>query len=154
MKRAAIALFALSCVAGSAFAQQPELESGTWITIYMNDFKGLSFGSLTKNEVCVSKAEEKVAEFASFGLKVTPRVHMKDIAVFNVSGKDDFLVYCNQNGVLLVDILVAGQTSAAMAKNEAIGTETRTGDAPRGVTKTETDKETGKTTTTTTTPTQ
>lgn len=155
MKRAVAALALLASMTGSALSQQSSLAAGTWITLYMNDFKGVNFGSLSKNEVCVSGAREKVTEFQAQGMTVSSRVLMSEIAVFEATnGAENFMIYCNQNGVLLVDMRLAGPSSEAMARREGVGTETRIGDSQEGVTKVETDKDTGQTTTTTETPTK
>lgn len=157
MRSLVVALAAITIMSGIAHSEDQSmqaLEPGNWITIYMNDFKDINFNGVSKNEVCVSGALEKAEEFRGKGLAVSHRLLMAEMVVLQAKGNEgEFLIYCNQNGALLVNMLIAGPESQAMAKGEAVGTETRRGPALQGTTRTETEKDTGKTTTTTETPT-
>lgn len=126
---------------------------GTWITIYINDFVGMKYaGGVTKNAACVSEAKKKSNEFMEKGMTVRIRLLMNEMAAFDVSGPDNFLIYCNANGALVVDMLVSGAVAEAMARRETSGTPSRSGEAPPTVTRTQIDLQSGKATSTTLTP--
>ena len=158
MKSLVATLAAITLMSGVAHSEDQSMQvlsPGKWITIYSNDYKDVNFNGVSKNKVCVSGALEKADEFRSKGLNVSYRLLMEEMVVIQAKGgEDEFLIFCNQNGALLVNMLIEGTASDAMAKGEAVGTETRKFNALDGTTRTETDKDTGKTTTTTETPTK
>lgn len=140
-----------------AAAQQKEAavfaeKKGAWVTIYINDFKGMNFVGVSKHQACVSAAMDKADEFRSKGHNVSSRLVMSEMVAFEISGHDDFVVFCNANGTLVVEMLVKGDAAEAMAKRENSGSVARTGSPEPSVTRTEFDLNTGKASSTTITP--
>lgn len=144
-----------ACLADSGGAADAfATEQGTWVTIYLNDFQGMLYaGGLTKASACVSEARRKAGEFVGLdGLKVSTRLLTRDLAAFEVTGRDNYLIYCNSNSALVVDMLISGRAAEAMARRENDGTAAKANEPKPATTKTDIDLTTGKATSTTTVP--
>lgn len=147
---AAVFALASQSLANETGAYNPK--AGNWVTIYLNDFAGRHFVGVTKHQACVSAAKKKALEFMEAGMAVSERLAMEEMVAYQVSGLDDFLVFCNANGVLVVEMLVKGEAADAMAKRETAGTAARSGDVPPTVTNTEIDLKSGTARSTTVSP--
>lgn len=157
-----ILLFALAmgavlpsaCLADDSAADAFADAKGQWVTIYLNDFQGMKYaGGLTKAAACVSAARMKAGEFqGEDGLHVYTRILTKELAAFEITGRDNYVVYCNSNGALVVDMLISGKTAEAMARRENDGTAPKANAPEPTKTKTDIDLNTGKATSTTVIP--
>lgn len=155
-RRVCLSLLASAALSSMCYAQDGSIfatEKGSWINIYVNDFVGMRYAhGITKHAACVSAAKTKANEFREKGLGVQAKLLMNELAAFEATGDDKFLIYCNANGVLLISMLVSGANAEAMVKGESIGTPARSGEAAPTVSRTVIDVNTGKATTTTVTP--
>lgn len=149
------AAFMFSAAASAAESDVFATERGTWVTIYMNDFKGMQYaGGVTKARTCVSEAARKASEFSEQGMNVSQRLLMSEMAAFEVTGRDKFMIYCNANSALVVDMMLSGNPAEAMARRENAGTAAQIGSPEPAKTETKIDLNTGKATSTTTIPVQ
>lgn len=147
------AAFMFSAAASAAESDVFATERGTWVTIYMNDFVGMQYAAgVSKAQTCVSEAARKASEFSEQGMNVSQRLLMSEMAAFEVTGRDKFMIYCNANSALVVDMMLSGNPAEAMARRENAGTAARSAEPQPATSETQVDLTTGKSKTTTTIP--